>query len=151
MSGTGPRFGSKLDRVGPTCWDRELAYFCPPPLQQWCRRLFSPATARRGYKTKQNARTGAEPGVAASVPIKTGIFTNGSKVSPGSALDPWTNKGSLAVRLFSWWLYLGGKGQFSLGVFSIVIIKQLELNRVQRQERGQENNNSKNRVGSIVR
>ena len=30
MSGTGPRFGSKLDRVGPTCWDRELAYFCPP-------------------------------------------------------------------------------------------------------------------------
>lgn len=32
MSGTGPRFGSKLDRVEPTCWDRELAYFFALPI-----------------------------------------------------------------------------------------------------------------------
>lgn len=101
MSGTGPRFGSKLDRVGPTCWDRELAYFFALPIAAMMPAVIITSNGQKRVQKKKNARTGVEPCVAASVPIKTGIFTNGSKVSPG---QPWILEPTKALSLCAYFL-----------------------------------------------
>lgn len=108
MSGTGPRFGSKLDCVGPTCWDRELAYFFALPIAAMMPAVILTSNGQKRVQ-KKNARTGVEPGVAASVPIKTGIFTNGSKVSSG---QPWILEPTKALLLCACFLddyILGGR------------------------------------------